>query len=501
MKFSPIHYCLLIIICLCTGCANITAPPGGKKDKIPPKLVSVDPADSILNTKVKKIVLHFDEYIVISDVTKEVQISPILTIQPNVTSKYKTVTIKLADSLLEDNTTYRISFGKAIKDLHENNIFANYFYMFSTGAYFDSLELHGKVTNAGTGLPDTGSVVAVLYSASKLDSAVVREKPKYITPVQADGTFVFKGLPDKKFRIYALKDYNGNLIYDGGDERIGFTENVVRPGDTAMPPINLRIFKEIDTLSKKDTSLVKPILPALSSKKSDAKPSLSYFVNADTSNPGKRTVEITKPLEVTFSRPLASILDTKITLAYDSSGTEIKTTVTAIQDTARKKVIILNTYWRENTLYTLRMLKGFAKDTGGLEAMPSRYIFRTKREDDYGKLEIHLPTKYWAKKFLLMVNNEKDTVYYKPVTDTLVYLTKLQPGKYSMRIVIDENGDLKWTTGDLFHKVQPEIVVPHENVINLKPGWEIVEDFEQPVKPVKPANPKTRASAAEIKPK
>src|SRR5438067_2542539 len=91
---------LALLMCIGAGCANITSPTGGKKDITPPKLVSVAPADSLLNTRVNRIEMHFDEYITVSDVAKEVQISPILFIQPAVISNNKKVVVKLVDSLL-----------------------------------------------------------------------------------------------------------------------------------------------------------------------------------------------------------------------------------------------------------------------------------------------------------------------------------------------------------------------------------------------------------------
>jgi len=470
-------YAILCIICFCASCANITAPTGGKKDTIPPKLLSTEPADSLLNTKIKKIVLHFDEYITISDVIKEVQVSPILSIPPVVTSKNKEVTIKLVDSLLEPNTTYRVSFGKAIKDLHEGNAFPNYTFVFSTGSYFDSLELNGKVINAAIGLPDTGLVYVVLYNASKPDSAVVKEKPKYVTKTDASGVFSLKGLPDKKFRIYAIKDINENLIYDGGDEMIGFYDSFVRPGDTASPPINLRIFKEIDTSKKKDTVITKFERPAGSSKNNAGKEALNYIVNLDTSDANKRTTEITKPVVVIFNKGMGFVADNRLTLSYDSAHKPVNAPASLSIDTARKNIVIIKNPWRENTVYTLRLLKGFAKDTANGDAMPSRYIFRTKWEADYGKLQIHLSSQYRGKKFLLMVNNETDTVYLKTITDTLVSLNLLKPAKYTLRIIIDKNGNGKWDPGDLFNRIQPEEVIPYDNVINLKPGWEDIIDF------------------------
>src|ERR1039458_524255 len=93
-------YLSLAIILCCSGCANITAPTGGKKDTTPPKMVSIDPGDSLLNFRVKRIEMHFDEYITVNDVAKEVQLSPILTIAPSVIGKNKTVIVKIVDTLL-----------------------------------------------------------------------------------------------------------------------------------------------------------------------------------------------------------------------------------------------------------------------------------------------------------------------------------------------------------------------------------------------------------------
>src|SRR3569833_251099 len=138
---------LVFLIFIRAGCANLVTHTGGIKDIKQPKLVSVTPADSLLNTRVGKLVLRFDEYITLTDASKDVQISPILAIQPVVTSAYKRVNLRIADTLLQSNTTYRFTFGKAIRDLHEGNPFTGYTYTFSTGAYFDSLELNGNVLN------------------------------------------------------------------------------------------------------------------------------------------------------------------------------------------------------------------------------------------------------------------------------------------------------------------------------------------------------------------
>lgn len=438
--------------------------------------------------------MRFDEYITLTDANKDVQISPILAIQPVVTSANKHVTVKIADTLLQSNTTYRITFGKAIRDLHEGNPFTGYTYTFSTGTYFDSLELNGNVLNALTGTIDTGSMVVELYNATKSDSAVLREKPLYVTPVANDGSFSFKGLPDKIFKIYALKDRNGNLIYDGGDEWIGFNNTTVRPGDTTQPPILLKIFKENDSLrTKKDTANVVAQNTALLKAKAaaKAKEGFVYVVNVDTSDVRKRTQEIIKPVVVTFNKDITTLNKDRITLSYDSEGV-IKQVVASIHlDTVLKSKVIINCNWQQNMVYTLRLLKSFAKDSAGTDAMPSKYVFRTKRDEDYGILHVKLPAKYMSKEYVLLVKNETDTIQQKPIVDSLIDLIHLQPANYTLLIIVDKNGNGKWDTGDLLKKIQPEEVIPYGDPVQLKAGWEHIVDFTQP--PVSKTKPKMRA--------
>ena len=482
MNIRAIHFLLLAVIGICAGCANITAPTGGKRDKTPPKLVSIDPADSLKNTRVKRIEMHFDEYITVSDVSKEVHISPLLSIDPTVIGLNKHVIVKIVDSLLDSNTTYRISFGNAIKDLHEGNPYSGHTYTFSTGAYFDSLQLQGSVINAATGLPDTGNVIVALYSAGEVDSAVVRHKPKYITNPDAKGNFVFKGLPHRHFRIYAIKDMNGNLIYDGpaGGEMIAFMNKTITPGDTTTEPVKLRMFAEIqDTATKKTMdSVAKKPRPGKS--KESTTEALTYSVNIDTSNINKRLFDITHPISIVFSKPPVLKTD-KIKLSYDSSGINVMPDVSISMDTL-KNVLSINTMWSENRVYTLRLAKGFAKDTSGADVMPSRYSFRTFEDEDYGKIIVNFPAKYNDPHYLLQVIADKDTVYLQPITDITKTLTRLKPAKYTFCIIVDKNGNGKWDTGDLFGKIQPEEVIPYRDNLTLKAGWENIIDFEQ--KPV-----------------
>lgn len=478
MRVARIRNCLyVLLLCIGAGCANIVPPAGGKKDTTPPGLVSVVPADSQLNTRVTRIVMRFNEFINVNNAAAEVQVSPLLRLPLNVVAAGRTVTVKIPDSLLQDNTTYRVSFGNAIGDLHENNVFANYTYTFSTGSYFDSLQLGGWVYNAATGLPDTG-VFVMLYDAAGSDSAIVREKPLYVARAAQGGGFLFRGLPYREFRIYALRDANNNLIYDGGDEFIAFSDTTVFPVESVASPLKLRTFKEKlpDTALADSTSVVGR--RGLAKSRDVAKEGFFYTVAVDTSDARKRTFDVTKPLSIIFNKAVDSLNKERISLAWDSADITVEAPFTVDLDTAREERVQLKAAWKEDAVYTLRLLKGFAKDTALADAMPSRHVFRTKSDDDYGKLNIHLPSKYKSRQYLLMVNNETDTVYLQPVLDTMVHLVKLRPAAYTLRVISDKNENGQWDTGDLFGRLQPEEVIPYSTVINLKAGWENTIDFE-----------------------
>ncbi len=487
MNTAPVYkpLLLLLLLCLAQGCANIVPPSGGKKDEAPPQLLSVTPPDSQLHAKPRKLELRFDEYIVLSDAAKEIQISPILPIPPVVIVANKKVTVTLPDTILLDSTTYRISFGKAIQDLHENNPFTGYHYLFSTGSYFDSLWLEGRVLQARTGMPDTGAYV-LLYAATVSDSTVVREKPLYAGRVDATGQFRIEGLPPRSFRVYALHDKNDNLRYDGDEERIAFTEQIIRPSEDSMLQEPLRTFQELmppDTSGTEHASGRpggKPDMGGRRGRQEDKQEELSYQVPADTSDTERRTLDVTKPFVVTLNREPAELNADRITLVYDSNGTEAPVQISLEQDTADRKRFEIKTDWREDAVYTLRLLKGFARDSAGTEAMPSRHSFRTKYEDDYAKVQVNIAHAYYGSKYMLLVMNGADTVYHKPVTDTVVRLSYLAEGSYSLYIIVDENENGQWDTGDLFGRMQPEWVIPHREAVKVRTGWENIIDFKEP---------------------
>ncbi|WP_162903027.1 Ig-like domain-containing protein [Taibaiella koreensis] len=456
------------MLALLNGCANIVPPEGGKKDETAPVLLSVVPSDSSLNIRPKKIELYFNEYIDIHDLDKNLALSPLMQITPSVLSYGKRVEIKILDTQLLANTTYRINLGDALTDNHEANPYRDFVYMFSTGAYFDSLELRGQVVDAATGMADS-SMLITLYNTTENDTAVMAKKPLYAVRADASGSFLFRSLPLKSFRIYAIQDANNNYIYDPGEEKIGFIDRVVVPSLQKDSTVVFNMFREKRDTVKTETDTAATIVPPRRPGK------VAYLVQVDTSNPAERTFELDKELSVDLYRELKSLDSAKIYLSYENNGIEVEAVQKLRVDSAGIKI---STQWQPDKKYTLRLVKGWARDTTGAELPPGKYFFRTKREEDYGKLKIHVDGRYFGDSILLYIfKDNNDSIYLKPVTDSIISISLLPPGNYDMRLIVDANRNGHWDPGNLLLRRQPERVLPYATTIRLKAGWENEIDF------------------------
>jgi len=471
---------VVLLLMQLMSCANIVPPTGGDMDTTPPKLLSMSPKDSVLNQRVKKIVLHFNKFVEIKDLSSNMALSPLLEYPPTVIAIGKRVEIKLTDSLLKDNTTYKISLGNAITDNRERTPYADFTYTFSTGSYFDSLQVKGQVRDMLTGMPDTGISLVLYYEDTFKDSMLLSKKPAYLARTDVGGNFKFTGLPQRSFRIFAIADADNNNMYDITKERIGFLDSsVVSKPETDSSMLLLYTSMARQRISVRD-SLLNDSLYRLARKYvgrvvSKGKNAMAYSVAVDTISKERGTFELNTPLQIKLNAVLKSIDSSKVFLSYLNSGVEAEAARKITHDTGS---LYLQHTWLPETQYTLRLVKGWAVDTAGLELPPGRYTFRTKSFDDYAKLQVKIGKPYVDSQHVMLIIQDKDTLYNKTLTDSMVTLQLLKPGKCRIMLFKDTNGNGIWDPGHVLLQRQPEFVFQHESEIILKAGWEHEVDFK-----------------------
>lgn len=178
---------------------------------------------------------------------KNLIVSPTPKVNPVVQVKLRNVEVTIKDTL-EPNTTYSLDFGNAIKDLNEGNVFKNFRYVFSTGTTIDTLQVGGRVLVAETGRAD--STLIVMLHRNMDDSAVIKDKPRYVARVDTAGYFRFNNLAPGTYRLYALKDESGQRRFLSKEQLFAFADSPVVAADQKLNYM-LYAFLEPDTVVEK----------------------------------------------------------------------------------------------------------------------------------------------------------------------------------------------------------------------------------------------------------
>ena len=215
---------IFILFSLIGGCAKVGSPSGGPLDQTPPEVVESMPPSGITNFTDKKIIITFNEFIQLNEITQKFMVSPPMDNLPELRLKGKNLEITYEDDLRE-NTTYTFYFQDAIRDLNEGNPIDNFSFVFSTGPALDSLTVTGNVLNAYD-LNPPEDVMAMLYSDLS-DSAFIKKIPDYISRVDENGYFRIDNIREGSYRIYALKDMDNSKNYNLPDEEIAFLDTVL----------------------------------------------------------------------------------------------------------------------------------------------------------------------------------------------------------------------------------------------------------------------------------
>ncbi len=215
---------VIIGFIMIAGCAKISSPTGGPKDKEPPVILKSVPGNGARNFRGKKIVITFNEYVVLDKINEKFMVSPPMERKPEILIRGKNVIIEY-DEELRDSTTYTFYFQDAVRDLNEGNAISNYQFVFSTGPVIDSLSVTGNIYKSNDLNPPEATLV-VLY-IEKEDSAFMKHIPAYIAMSDKNGYFRIDNVGAREYKIYALKDADNSKNFNLADEEIAFLDSTI----------------------------------------------------------------------------------------------------------------------------------------------------------------------------------------------------------------------------------------------------------------------------------
>lgn len=521
-----------ILVYSLQACANPLAPTGGPRDETPPAVIEEESSPNFqTNFEKQRIELTFDEWVQVSDIFKQVVVSPPLDNQLDITLRRRTVRVDFAeDEVLKEDVTYTINFGEAVKDLTENNPAENLRFVFSTGEYLDSLTISGTIVDALTAEPKEN--IRVMLYENLSDTVVRTERPFYFAKTDKLGKFKIENIKEGTFRGFALEDGDLNYLFNQSTEAIGFPDTFLQISEDTIPGLTIRLFTEAQPYRVQDVdSTIYGLLkvnfnqnpePSQLSLSYDTlgqeviyefdkdtlkvwydqtdRQNWSFYIRQDTLlndtisvRPGDRsaylqetifklrgggtgkTLKPDQPIVLNFNQPIRAV-DTALLFLYeDTLRTRIQPVIDF--DTLAKKQLRLNYDWKEGMPYALEILPGAMTDLYGLNN-PDSIIkdYKASLYKNYGNLNLSLVGFDSTAQYIMELLGRSDVLASRwIVSGSESYqrlINTLSPAKYTIRIITDTNRNGKWDTGEYDTQRQPEPIYrrPLEDV---RANWDV----------------------------
>lgn len=449
----------LIAIYLIQGlvsCANIVPPIGGPKDTIPAYRVYAKPKDSSTQIQPKEIIIAFNEYINVTSIQENLIVSPTLKNTPLVESKLNSIRIRINDSLAT-NTTYRIQFGNAIKDVNEGNTTTDFSYVFSTGENIDTGRVYGTVNLAETGNVDS-TLIVVLHPTDN-DTAIYKNRPLYYSKISGKGKFSFDFLPYKKFNLFVLpNDYTKR--YDDSTKLFAFYHSPIEI-TKQKDSIRLYAFQAYQKKEKKK--------PVNKNQLKQNTASLKYTKNIEGNE-----LDILNPLQLSFETPI-HLIDSFPILLTDTFNNPLSNYNIKI-DSNKPNTVLIDYPWKASTAFHLIVPKNAIKDTLNNTLIKTDTLsFITKPSNFYGTCLIRINGYDQFKNPILLLTQDEKIMFKFPIIQNLLNIAQLPPGDYKLKILADENNNGKWDSGSYGYgnvNKQPERVINIQTNLNIKSDWE-----------------------------
>ncbi|WP_291062696.1 MULTISPECIES: Ig-like domain-containing protein [unclassified Empedobacter] len=534
-RFSLLMLTILTVI----SCARQGSPTGGPKDETPPVFLKADPDTLATNVdlNLQEATINFDEYILLKEYSKNVVVSPSFQIPPIVTPQAlakKYISIKFQEPLLP-NTTYSFNFGDAIQDFNENNKLSNFQYVFSTGSFIDSLKVTGRV-NSSYDFKGPEKILVGLYKVDSAykDSIILQKKPYYIARANDKGEYQLNYLASGKYKLIAFEDMVENVMYDYGKERLAFHNEPIELNSNQQ--INLNLFNQKPAYRKPEASFkqeglivfkttgatddvtITPVGKEFKTayiQKFPKQDSINFWFNPKVDTITGRSAKLNfkvqhkdqidevsalysksnterklefkalndqklapnKPFKIQANAPIKSLDLSKIYVFKDTVSIPFKVSI----DTVNAQN--LNFAFEKNLdeKFEVNLYPNALTDVLGEKNDTLAYPIKMGTRGDFGHLKLTLqntPSKPFILQFL---KTDKDfTVIeeiYNPANKNYFEFNFIEPGEYLFRLLVDENENGKWDTGDYLSGKQPEPIYLYPEPIKIRAMWDATETW------------------------
>lgn len=501
------------ILYLFHSCAQVSVLTGGENDTTAPKPIDekMQPLNGSTNYKGSEINIPFSEFIKLNKPTETMVMIPPHCV-PVASVHKKNLHISWSENLHE-NTTYILYLNQTVQDFTEGNDSLMQI-VFSTGDTIDSLAYDVKVIDAFTNEPIKNCLVA-LYEG-EMDSV----KPTYFVKTTATGEAKFNYLKQGKYSILAFEDLNKDLMLQQ-DERLAFKNDKILLDSIIVDSIPLRLYKpkvkeKLNSITYKapgsfyvgsttslknaeflvnDVKLEKENFEFITEDSlvfyhtiTDSL-TIEFIVNSPTfvDTISKRLIQKDKEVKMNYtSNIIDKILNPTDTLTFTFTDliTSVDTSLfhlinpedtsnIAIQKILFEKGDIKVLFDRNKIkMVDLLILPKAIKTKSSIYADTIKVTFQVKRNEDFGAIKLDVNDYQQAIIVEVLMNGKM--VRSLPIQDPkTVLLEQLVPNQYSFRVILDDNKNGRWDTGNRASNTFPETIHTYYEGTKIRANWEV----------------------------
>ncbi|MDR1624252.1 MAG: Ig-like domain-containing protein [Tannerellaceae bacterium] len=212
-------------------------------------------------------------------------------------------------------------------------------------------------------------------------------------------------------------------------------------------------------------------------KKDDDQPAPVVFLGMTTGASG--LMNIFDTVSIVFDEPVLEIAKELFLLEQKVDTLWSPVAFDFFPDSLNSLGFFINHKWKYAQEYRLTV------DSASIYSIYNKWnnavsqTFRIRAEDEYGHLYINingLPTDSTAA-FVELLDANDQMVRKNRVSNGGALFMDLQPDKYYARLIVDENANYTWDTGNYAEKRQPETVIYCPTAFSIMKNWQIEETW------------------------
>ena len=219
-----------------------------------------------------------------------------------------------------------------------------------------------------------------------------------------------------------------------------------------------------------DTLLIDQRKNAKSGKTAFEKQKLGVLTNIQSD-----WLNLKDTLQIWFSSPIEK-MDIKQIIVFQDSNV-IQTTISRSGKNQRTLQFVYP--WKESNNYSVFIKDSVVQDIYGRFNDSLKVKFQLKPAELYGTIILNFkPSKTEGPYILQLTQKQGGLISQKTLNQAqVVKYELLNPGEYTLKVILDKNKNQQWDTGHYLKKVQAENVFNLPSVINVRANWDTEVDW------------------------